>query len=175
MRILRSLAVVIALLAAAPQLVLAQADQSVVLNGDGDGPVVLLDGAEISQQQLAGMSTADIGSIEILTGEQALAAYGKYGEHGAIVVSTDAPAPREVSSVSSAEVPAERAVEGEVKMSFGADLDAYVIIDGEPSDMDALQALKPNVIESIDIVKGADAVATYGDVAKQGAIVVVTK
>lgn len=50
-----------------------------------------------------------------------------------------------------------------------------VVIDGIPSDMGAFNALNPNSIESISVLKDAAATAVYGARAPYGVLVVATK
>ncbi len=159
----------------------SQPTQSVVLSEEGDGPVILFDKQEITQAQLAEMDERSIGDIQILSGAQAKERFGKYGKNGAIVISSTPPADviqADQAAKKRPSAPAEQvtyASGDEVKMSFGTDLNAHVVIDGKPSTMEALQALSPDQIKSMEVVKGDAAITKYGDVAKEGAIEVTTK
>jgi len=51
----------------------------------------------------------------------------------------------------------------------------YVIIDGKESSSTLLKDIKPDQIESIDILKGEFAVKNYGDKGKNGVVIVTTK
>ena len=154
------------------------APDEVVLSSESDGPVVLFDGEEITQQELGAIDVKKIGSIEILDGEQARAQFGKYGSFGAIVVTSASQAPAVVETVTTGTVAAgapSEPVRDEVQMSFSPDKAYYVILDGKPSDMATLNALDPGRIDEIQVHKGTDAVELFGDKAKEGAIVVTTK
>ena len=154
--------------------------QQVVLSKDVEGPVVLLDGQEISQGELAALDDSQIGDIQILSGAEAMSRYGKYESHGAIVVTS---AVAQTSSRGSREtevvVPGEQVqtsdTASEVKMALPADSNAYVLIDGKPSSMQALQALSPEAILQMNVIKGSDAIEKYGEVASDGAIEVTTR
>jgi rhomboid protease GluP len=50
-----------------------------------------------------------------------------------------------------------------------------VIIDGKPISKESLSAVKPDIVQSISILKGAAAKALYGDKAKHGVLLVETK
>lgn len=52
---------------------------------------------------------------------------------------------------------------------------ALVVIDGAISTADVLQSLAPNVIESVNVMKGAQGAALYGSDGVNGVIVVTTK
>ncbi|RYE59037.1 MAG: TonB family protein, partial [Sphingobacteriales bacterium] len=49
------------------------------------------------------------------------------------------------------------------------------VIDGKKQDKFAMNAINPDAIESIDIVKDASAIALYGKLAENGAILITTK
>ena len=158
-----------------------QPSQSVVLLEESDSPVILFDKNEITQAQLAKMDEQNIGDIEILSGEEAKERFGKYEKNGAIVISSTPPAdviqPKQMEK-GAKPAPSEQvsvATDEEVKMSFSSDLNAYVLIDGKPSTMKMLDKLDPALIKSMTVVKGDDAIKKYGDVAKDGAVEVITK
>lgn len=51
----------------------------------------------------------------------------------------------------------------------------YIIIDGKPSDRNAMNALDHGSIESVNVLKDEKAVAEYGEKGKNGVILIVTK
>lgn len=51
----------------------------------------------------------------------------------------------------------------------------YIIVDGEEAALDVLHILNPSTIESMEVIKGKNAVGIYGNKAKDGAIIVNTK
>ena len=51
----------------------------------------------------------------------------------------------------------------------------YVVIDGEESNTEAMNNLDPNQIAKVEILKGEDAAAAYGDKGANGVIIVTTK
>lgn len=148
-----------------------------ILGGD-DSPVVLFDGTEISQADLAAFETEQIGDIKILNGEQALAQFGKYGEHGVIVVAGRAQvATLDLSSDATPELPTaadEPVAEVRERVTF-VSKDPYIVIDGQPATSAEMEALLPDRIESVNVLKGESATVKYGADAKDGAIEVTTK
>ena len=157
-----------------------KSSESVILEDGGNSPVILYDTREISQAELSAMDQKDIGSIEILNGEEAGSRFGKYMDYGAIVISSqkDVPVKTETPSFKSSSAPSEKISSpksDEVKMSFGSDLNAYILIDGQPSTMAILQNLKPEQIETMQVIKREAAVEKYGEVAKEGDIEVTTR
>ncbi len=53
--------------------------------------------------------------------------------------------------------------------------DATVVIDGSIASLEAFDALNPNDIQEINVLKGANAAALYGSKASNGALIVSTK
>ncbi|WP_289055543.1 SusC/RagA family TonB-linked outer membrane protein [Carboxylicivirga marina] len=59
--------------------------------------------------------------------------------------------------------------------SISGNNEALVVIDGSIASTGAFDALNPNDIESVNVLKGASAAALYGSRASNGALIVVTK
>jgi TonB-linked SusC/RagA family outer membrane protein len=59
--------------------------------------------------------------------------------------------------------------------SFTGNNQALLVLDGVPANLTYLQQLNPNDIESMNILKGANAAALYGSEAANGVIMVTTK
>ena len=161
-----------ALLALAP-LAFAAA-QATVAVGEG-GPSVLFDGTEITQEELAALKPEQMGDIKILDGAQAKAKYGKYAEHGVVVVTSPATAAaaRAAAERSVVEAAAPRPAGGTVKAQLP---DAgYYEIDGKPATAEAVRALDPERIKSVQVFKGSEAEIRFGPSAAEGAVSVITK
>lgn len=141
--------------------------------GDGDGPVILLDGKEISQNEFAKFGTENIGDIKILSGADAYKEFGKYKNSGVIVVKSLDNAPSEMTVVEETTVGEEKVVE-DVKHSFDADFAGLVIINGAPSTIEALRAMQPSKIKTLKLYYGDEATALFGDKAVDGAMIVET-
>ena len=52
---------------------------------------------------------------------------------------------------------------------------ALIVVDGTPVPQEVLNALNPNDIENVSVLKGANAAALYGSDASNGALIVTTK
>ena len=155
--------------------VFAQTEQ-IVLSSESEGPAVLYDDKEISQKELAKMSTDMIGDIQILSGEEAEAKYGKYAEHGVILVTSPAKSQSIQTIITNDLAPGElQESEEQITASLDTGDDAHVVIDGKVSDMATLRALAPERIDKMQVHKGLDAIELFGEVAKGGAIIVTTK
>lgn len=60
-------------------------------------------------------------------------------------------------------------------MSQSAFTITYIVIDGKRASTDELKALAPDKIYSVSVLEGDSAVKTYGEEAKNGAVIVTTK
>lgn len=59
--------------------------------------------------------------------------------------------------------------------SFKGDNQALLVLDGVPTPTNVLQAMNPNDIDNISVLKGASAAALYGSDAANGVLIVTTK
>lgn len=53
--------------------------------------------------------------------------------------------------------------------------DSLIVIDGTTLDYKTLETINPNTIESVDVIKGANATALFGIKGKNGVIIIKTK
>ena len=60
-------------------------------------------------------------------------------------------------------------------VSFSTNGEALVVIDGIPSNATILASMSPSMIESVNVIKGAQGAAIYGEAGVGGVIVVTTK
>lgn len=59
--------------------------------------------------------------------------------------------------------------------SFTGENQALIVVDGTQVPIDVINALNPNDIESVSVLKGANAAALYGSDASNGALIITTK
>ena len=123
-----------------------------VVNGEIKSPGFSVDSIDAAQ----------IYSMNILKGNEALQFYGEKGKNGVIVIST------------------KDFMYSHMIIHFGRPLDAahqplYVIDGVIMSDSDVLSKIKPDDIESVSVVKDAAARAIYGEKAKNGVIIITMK
>ena len=152
----------------------ATAQTTVAVGGDA-GPAVLFDGEEISQEELAALSPEQMGDIRILDGAAAEAQYGKYAEHGVVVVTSPAAAAAEQAAATQAVIeaaapkPAGETVKAQLPEA------SYYEIDGRPASAEDVRALDPGTIQSVQVFKGSEAEIRFGPSASEGAVSVITK
>ena len=60
-------------------------------------------------------------------------------------------------------------------ISFSTNGEALIVIDGIPSNSQVFASMPPSMIESVNVIKGAQGAAIYGEAGVSGVIVVTTK
>jgi TonB-dependent SusC/RagA subfamily outer membrane receptor len=120
-----------------------------------------------------------IESIEVIKGAQAKALYGEKAANGVVTITTrDTSAIRDTIANQSDETPLEVVVpEATPKepLTEALSRDPLVLIDGEMVGREAVEALDPKDIESVEIIKGPAAEALYGQRAANGVISITTR
>ena len=86
-----------------------------------------------------------IASVDVLKGNSAIALYG------------------------------ENAKEGVIQIKLKNEAQPLYVIDGEISTKEAMDNLKPEQIEAIDVLKGEKATAAYGEKGRNGVIMIRVK
>lgn len=110
-----------------------------------DNLIYVIDGIITTKYEMEKISPDKIASVDILKGNSAVALYG------------------------------ENAREGVVQIKLKYEAQPLYVIDGEISTREALDKLKKEQIESVDVLKGEKATTAYGDKGKNGVIVIRTK
>ena len=158
--------------------------------------LILLDGREIDSAQAQRIDNNAIKSIDVLKDETAVERYGARARKGVISITTrhagevgdgqaarseisvtaypdqagnDAPALEEVVTVA---YPDEAADLRSTKIGRAKPL---ILLDGREISAEELFSLDKNSIKSIEVLKDETALAQYGEKAKNGVVLVVTK
>ena len=147
----------------------------------------MVDGNFISSDELQmSLSPEDIVSMNVLKGEDAVKEYGEKGKNGVIEITSKKKTEEEGSATffappvmvkddnnnknSNIEI---RDTKKETRVDsvlyIRADSILY-IIDEKISTKENVKNIKPNNIESVNVLKGKDAVDKYGEKAKNGAV-----
>jgi TonB-dependent SusC/RagA subfamily outer membrane receptor len=157
-----------------------------------DQPLIVVDGVLQPAGTRIGdldIQPEDIAHVEIMKGAAAAARYGERGRHGVILVTTREgaaarptdPAARPTDPAARATEPAARDRQPLIRMQpsrtpgEAPEPAPLYIIDGVIMTGDVLSRIRPDDIESIEVVKGAAAVRLYGSRAANGVILIRTK
>lgn len=154
-------------------------------------PLIVVDGKKMEPNFDAGsIATSSIDYIKVLKDETAVEKYGETGKHGVIEIylkSNEAGKEKKSSSEAKAnpttlkvtKVRFEESPRLSVRDVGNADPDAaqpLYIIDGKVADKDFdPEAIAPENIKSVTVLKGNEAIEKYGEKAKAGAIEITLK
>ena len=115
-------------------------------------PLFILDGKEISKNEFETIDRNTIASVDVLKDESATKKYGEQGKNGVIIITSkkDKVEKNDINS-------------------------ALYIIDGKEMTTDQMQAITPDMIESMDVLKDESATKKYGVKGKKGVILIKLK
>ncbi|WP_026897650.1 M56 family metallopeptidase [Daejeonella oryzae] len=156
-------------------------NEGVTITNIPQNSIFILDGKEISQEQVGAVDTKSIKLMNVLRGEQATAKYGEKAKAGVveIFVNSSPPAaltnPKGFGSNKSTGQSLDQVVITPSGKSGISDFKGHVVVDGIPASSSKLKTLDPNTIESMNVLDRESAIKKYGDKAKEGAIEITLK
>ena len=112
-------------------------------------PLYILDGKEVDSIENIDPNTIE--SMDVLKDEHATNVYGEKGENGVIII---------------------KSKKGE-QLSVTTINDLLYIVDGK--EVDSIENIDPNTIESMDVLKDEYATNVYGEKGKNGVIIITSK
>ncbi|HRI20742.1 MAG TPA: TonB-dependent receptor plug domain-containing protein, partial [Panacibacter sp.] len=152
-----------------------------------NGPLYIVDGKIISKSEADKINPNDMQSVNVIKGADAIKEYGDKGSNGVIEITSKNKKEEEGSATIFAppvivkdddktkntgiEI---RNVKEEVNTASIIDSVVYVI-DGKISTREKVNNIKPDNIESMNVLKGKNATDKYGDKAKNGAVEIILK
>jgi len=119
----------------------------------------------------------EIESIKVWKGEAATQRYGAAGENGVIEIKTKTGPDQRTSTPDAPVHPESEEGTTKIRIRSSEQQQPLFIIDGrvQPKGADAPADLSPNDIESVEVLKGAAAVARFGSDGTDGAVLIQTK
>ena len=123
-------------------------------------PLFVVDGKIVSKEEATAIDHKNIDSVNILKGENAIKKYGEKGKNGVVEIAK--------KKFSIKETP-------NVKNTTGAITSPVYFYDGKEISKDEMKEIPPNHIESINILKGENAIKKYGEKGKNGVVEIITK
>lgn len=153
------------------------ADTLILRSSSAATVLFIINGAESDKKTFDAIAPENIESIYVLKDKSAADIYGDKGKNGVIIVTT-----KEIKALSTEK---DKATDIEVskgqsvleKINIGA-LDKnppLIFLDGKEITNEELSTTTPDNIESISVLKDANATKVYGDKGKNGVIIVTTK
>ncbi len=168
-------------------------------NSDPNKALYIIDGKESSFSGMKGLDPKNIESVSVLKDKSAIAAYGSKGENGVIVITTKKGASVSVPIMINISDPVatDQRKSGLNTISVNEDKNGLsvissdsdegfkmtnikagkpiVFINGKEATGEILQALSPDKIEQMEVLKADEAIESYGERAKDGVILVTLK
>ena len=122
--------------------------------------LIIVDGKTASKAEANAIDPAAIQSVRVLKGEQAVKVYGEKGRNGVIEIN------KKTGDFSKMEI---------VKNVPDATKNPLYIVDGKEVLVTDVKQMNANNIESIDVLKGENAIKKYGERGKNGVVEITTK
>lgn len=144
------------------------------INDDNKGaqPIIIVDGKEVNAKLMKAIDTKAIESVSVLKDKSAIALYGEKGKNGVIVITLKDPDSRSLDDNTDKHKTTIR-IRGVADMPE-SEQPTYVVNGKVTTPKDA-NAIKPEQIKSISILKGDMAKEKYGDKVKNGVIEITLK
>jgi TonB-dependent SusC/RagA subfamily outer membrane receptor len=119
----------------------------------------------------------EIARIDVLKGEEALRFYGEKGANGVIVITTKAFVQKHspIRTVVVCPPHTDNSPTGAPSTSDGLPESPLFVVDGQIITKERFDKLNPDDIESVNVLKGKEATAIYGDKARNGVILLTMK
>lgn len=145
--------------------------------------LIIVDGKTISNEEMKKINPENIESVSVFKDEAALAKYGEKGKYGVVIIQTKAKdlvikdLPVTITGDTSTE---HLTLNGNIKIRGNSLQDPgtqplYVINGKIKTGKINLDSINPDEIESINVIKGTNALQKYGEAAKNGVIEITTK
>lgn len=158
-----------------------------------DGPIFIYAGLQITGEQVKQIDPKNIESIEILKGENAIAAYGEKGINGVVKIM---PRNQEFSQITNIRISANgeidrnnsgqkgksgsaisfsaRPVQG-YELNTSGKTEPLFVLNGKIITSEEVKSIDPNSIERINVLKDKKAIETYGPKGANGVVEIILK
>ncbi|WP_320019293.1 M56 family metallopeptidase [Labilibaculum manganireducens] len=123
-------------------------------------PLYILDGNKISSEAATRVHPNDIESINVLKDKEAVKKYGESAKNGAIEIASKSPDSKNKPVI---------------KIKGASISNPIYIVDGKKVSAKKANKINPDDIESINVLKGENAIEKYGEKAKNGVVIITSK
>ncbi|AXP81834.1 BlaR1 peptidase M56 [Mariniflexile rhizosphaerae] len=141
-------------------------------------PLFIVDGKEISKEDMNVLDPNHIKKIDVLKGENATRLFGDKGKEGVILITTKKDkredhliVKKPFDSISKRKNSSKHTTKHTIKLSG----EALYIIDGKEEKEEVFEKIHPDKIASVNVLKGDHAIKKYGEKGKHGVIEITTK
>lgn len=137
-------------------------------------PLFIIDGKEVSAADAEKLDANRVDNISVLKDETAVASYGEKGKNGVILIETKKEPAEKITVVGYGATKNEAKAIETVSENAVSDAKPLYVVDGKP--VAEIESLNPEQIESVSVLKGAEATNLYGtEGGKNGVVLVTTK
>jgi len=138
---------------------ISQLEKDFIKSSSENPPLIVLDGVTISKSKMESVSPDEIGYINALKDQSATGKYGDKGKYGVIEI---------VSKVKMASEEKDKKVDSIV--FDDPKNEPLIYSDGKIIDYKTMRGIKPDLIESMNVLKGEAAIVKYGEKGKNGVL-----
>lgn len=135
-------------------------------------PLFIVDGEEISAEDAEKLDASQLESISVLKDETAVASYGEKGKNGVILIETKKEPAEKITVVGYGATKNEAKAIETVSENAVSEAKPLYVVDGTP--VAEIESLNPEQIESVSVLKGAEATKLYGTEGGKNGVVLVT-
>ena len=136
-------------------------------------PIFIVDGKELKQNDINDLKSDEIESMSVLKGIDATNSYGEKAKNGVILITTKNP--KDNNDVKKIQLRSGIPVSGNARVQLKGVKSELIIVDGLEINKDAFNIIKPDRIESVNVLTGVTATNSYGERGKNGVIIIKTK
>ena len=137
-------------------------DEQDIFNADPkNAPLYLIDGKETDAAAMKNFDQKLITTVDVIKGQKAIDTYGDKARNGVVKIST-------TKSGNGGSV--EKIIIKTTKPG-----NPLIFVDGKPVTQEEMNLLKPNDIESVNVLKGESAIKKYGNKGSEGVVEIVIK
>lgn len=160
-------------------------NKTAVRGADINNVLFILDEKKVSKKEIDNLSPKEITSVEVFKGDKAIKSYGKAGRHGVIVIKTK---PTSGWAIGMPHVQEFQTDTNKKSSIYDYDViknskdilgktenDPVFILDEKMISKNDFNALNPDDIRIIEVIKGDMAYKIYGEEGKNGVIMIETK
>ncbi|OUR96043.1 hypothetical protein A9Q86_16320 [Flavobacteriales bacterium 33_180_T64] len=142
---------------------------NVLIIEEGDDPIFVVDGKIVKKSLFEDIDSDDIKSINILKGKVALESFGDKGKNGVVIMTKKG----SNSFIYKTNKDTDVNVDFEFIETDGKK--PLMLLNGNEVSDFKLKSMDPNSIDTIEILKGENAIKIYGDHGKDGVVLINSK
>ena len=134
-----------------------------------DEPIYIVNGKIVDKSTLEDVDSEDIKSVNILKGKVAKETYGEKGKNGVVILT------KKDSKSLFDDTEEQIEIQSNIFIESDSNEQPLIILNNKEISKTEMNAISPNDIESVEVLKNENAIKSYGNKGKDGVIVINTK